>query len=211
MFSDPCIDPTEVAEPAVAGPSVRRRGARARAITRAAAPSLITVVGLGAGVTATFAARSGAPVETLAWLLAAGVADNLDGRLARALDAASAFGRWLDSVADLVAAGFAPALLLYALLFPIDANAAAIVSLTWLGATGFRLVKFSLTSGGGDISRFIGMPAPLSAALLVVGACLLGPIPLAVLAVCLSAAMLSRVPVPSLKDVGPGASRSPRM
>lgn len=208
MFPEPCPYEIEGAEPAVAGPSRPTRRARARALTRAAAPSLITFVGLGAGVTATIAARSGAPVETLGWLLAAGLADNLDGRLARALDAASSFGRWLDSVADLVAAGIAPALLLYALLVPVDDTLAATVSVFWISATAFRLVRFTIASGSSDLSRFVGLPAPLAAAILVVGACLVGPIPLAVLAVTLGAAMLSRIPVPSLKDVGPGGVRA---
>jgi CDP-diacylglycerol---serine O-phosphatidyltransferase len=80
---------------------------------RALAPNFFTLLSLCAGLTAirmTFEGR----FETAVLLVAvAGLIDGIDGRLARALKVQSRFGAELDSLADTVNFGVAPALLLY--------------------------------------------------------------------------------------------------
>src|SRR5579864_9795863 len=76
-------------------------------------PNVLTLLALCAGMTAIRYAVSGDfPYATFA-IIAAGVFDGLDGRLARLLKATSPFGAELDSLADFISFGVAPAAVLY--------------------------------------------------------------------------------------------------
>eukprot|EP00123_Amoebidium_parasiticum_P012127 comp21139_c0_seq1/m.28594 comp21139_c0_seq1/g.28594 ORF comp21139_c0_seq1/g.28594 comp21139_c0_seq1/m.28594 type:complete len:372 (-) comp21139_c0_seq1:694-1809(-) len=76
-------------------------------------PSLITMLAMTSALTAVRFAQQD-QLEYACWsLLASAIFDGLDGHVARALKAASAFGAELDSLCDLVDFGVAPALVLY--------------------------------------------------------------------------------------------------
>lgn len=98
----------------------------------------------------------------------AALLDALDGRLARVLDGSSAFGKELDSLADLVSFGVAPAVLVYEYAFHDDA-----LKVLWMVVCGLfvccgagRLARYNL---GGLNSRFFsGIPIP-AAGLTVTG------------------------------------------
>jgi len=79
-------------------------------------PNLITSLNLAAGFTAIIFALEG-DLTTSSWLiLAAMIFDFLDGFSARLLKAYSAIGKELDSLADVVSFGVAPAVIIYQLL-----------------------------------------------------------------------------------------------
>jgi CDP-diacylglycerol--serine O-phosphatidyltransferase len=95
----------------------------------------------------------------------AALCDALDGRLARALDVSSPFGKELDSLADVVSFGVAPALLVYEGFFRDGALPGTTFSLPWLVLSGLfvccgagRLARYNVTGAGGRF--FIGMPIP---------------------------------------------------
>ncbi|HVB17167.1 MAG TPA: CDP-diacylglycerol--serine O-phosphatidyltransferase [Stellaceae bacterium] len=76
-------------------------------------PNVLTLLALCAGMTAIRFAISGDFQFAVFAVIAAGVFDGLDGRLARLLKATSRFGAELDSLSDFIAFGVAPAAMLY--------------------------------------------------------------------------------------------------
>ena len=96
-------------------------------------------------------------------IVAAGVFDMLDGRIARLAKATSEFGVQYDSLSDLISFGIAPAILLYQwALEPYD-------RLGWLAAFLFvacgalRLARFNVNSGSLPKNYFQGLPIPIAA------------------------------------------------
>jgi len=80
---------------------------------RAMIPNAITATALCLGLTGVRFAIGGEWEKALASIVFAGVLDGLDGRIARLLKANSKFGAELDSLADNIAFGTAPALVLF--------------------------------------------------------------------------------------------------
>ena len=76
-------------------------------------PNLLTLLGLCAGLTSMRFAYEGRFGSAAVAIVVAGAIDGLDGRLARLLKATSRFGAELDSLADFLCFGVAPAFMLY--------------------------------------------------------------------------------------------------
>ena len=92
--------------------------------------------------------------------------DILDGRIARLTGAESAFGLQLDSLADIVSFGVAPALLLFAWgLSPLGRLGWA-AGFMYVACAAMRLARFNIQAAGGDKRYFIGLPSPAAAGLL---------------------------------------------
>src|SRR5260370_40218559 len=90
----------------------KRRGLRAVPL-RVLIPNLLTLFGLALGLTAIRFSEDGKLNLAVIAVVAAAVLDGLDGRVARMLRGTSRFGAELDSLADFVNCGVAPALILY--------------------------------------------------------------------------------------------------
>src|SRR5690242_14080262 len=71
-------------------------------------PNVLTVLALCAGMTAIRFAVNGEFQYAVFAIIAAGIFDGLDGRLARLLKATSPFGAELDSLSDFISFGVAP-------------------------------------------------------------------------------------------------------
>lgn len=80
---------------------------------RAIVPNLVTSLAACAGITSISLSSEGRFYEALVALLIACVCDGLDGRIARLLNASSKLGAELDSLADFVNFGVAPAMFMY--------------------------------------------------------------------------------------------------
>lgn len=114
-------------------------------------------------------------VELASYLvMAAMILDFLDGALARWLNARSEFGKQLDSLADLVSFGMAPAMILYIVFLKswnlpgISISYIYIIPLTAFLIPVFsalRLARFNLDNSGKDIFR--GLPTPANALLII--------------------------------------------
>jgi len=76
-------------------------------------PSSMSVLAICAGLTSIRFALEGQPHVALALIAAAAILDGLDGRVARILDAESRMGEEIDSLADAVNFGVAPAVVIY--------------------------------------------------------------------------------------------------
>ena len=148
---------------------------------RALVPNAITVSALCVGLTSIRFAIEGAsivdpvvaePVWKLcvAAVILAGMLDGIDGRIARLLKAQSRFGAELDSLADSISFGVAPALILY--LWSLQ----HLPRLGWFAALAFaiccvlRLARFNARIDMADEPRkaagfLTGVPAPVGAGL----------------------------------------------
>ncbi|HEY3930042.1 MAG TPA: phosphatidylcholine/phosphatidylserine synthase [Candidatus Koribacter sp.] len=149
-------------------------------------PSLFTAVNIAAGYFAVFQAILGANIANEPWhydmsALAIGFAivfDGLDGRIARMTNTTSDFGRELDSLADVITFGMAPAILAFLWGFHAISMAnqdlhlklvrfGAVATFLFLAAGACRLARFNIQtnpqpSNPGRPGRkyFVGMPIP---------------------------------------------------
>lgn len=94
------------------------------------------------------------------------VLDMLDGRIARLTGTSSEFGLQLDSLADAISFGVAPAILSYAWgLHPLG-RLGMFSGFLFVSAAALRLARFNIQSAsGGDKRYFVGMPSPAAAAI----------------------------------------------
>ena len=96
------------------GSKRRRRESRSDRIPlRAIAPNLVTSLAACAGITSIAFSSEGRFLPALWALLVAAVCDGMDGRIARLLNASSRLGAELDSLADFVNFGVAPAMIMF--------------------------------------------------------------------------------------------------
>ena len=166
---------------------------------RRALPHLATCGNLASGFLVVLFAASGDFFHAAAFVLAAAVLDLLDGAIARngddGDDGLSEFGKNLDSLADVVSFGAAPAFAVYAAVLHAPPVAGIAGCLVFFVCGALRLARFPLV-GGPD--RFVGLPIP-PAGLFVAALAALGPPPLLVLAAlaATSALMVSTVPFPT--------------
>jgi CDP-diacylglycerol--serine O-phosphatidyltransferase len=130
-------------------------------------PSATTVLAICAGMTSIKFALDEKPWISLALIGAAAVLDGIDGGIARALNAQSRMGAEIDSLADAVNFGVAPALVIYVTLLE-HSQAGWIFVLLYAVCVVLRLARFNALLD--DDSRpaytrefFTGMPAPCGA------------------------------------------------
>ena len=91
----------------------------------------------------------------------AAVADFFDGLVARLLHAVSAIGAELDSLADLVSFGLAPAMVLYNMMLGHGAGHWALVALLLPVFGALRLARFNVDTN--QTTTFTGLPIPANA------------------------------------------------
>jgi CDP-diacylglycerol--serine O-phosphatidyltransferase len=149
----------------------RRRPLRAQPLIHLV-PNIFTVMSLCAGLTAIRYGLDQRFELALTLLVVAGVLDGLDGRSARLLKITSKLGAQLDSLADFLSFGVAPAVLVY--LWTLNQVKGIGWSLALLFATccALRLARFNTELEDNKqptwMSRFfIGMPAPAAAGCLI--------------------------------------------
>ncbi len=169
-------------------------------------PTLITCGNLAAGFLAILLAVRGDFAGAAGLIVIAATLDLLDGAVARKSDCEGDFGGNLDSLADLVSFGIAPAVAIYlAALNTIPAfGLAACVFYVVCGA--LRLARFPLAK---HPKHFVGLPIP-PAGVMLVGLAIPNLNPLLVLAgiLVLSVLMVSTLPIPKLSGIPlPGRPR----
>jgi CDP-diacylglycerol--serine O-phosphatidyltransferase len=135
-------------------------------------PNLVTTGVLFAGFYGIVAAIDGNYPRSALALFIAMVLDGLDGRLARLTGTESDFGKEYDSLADLVAFGVAPAIIVYQWgLVRLVEYGWIWGKLGWLAAflyavsAALRLARFNVMPASVDRRFFEGLPSPSAAAL----------------------------------------------
>ncbi|CAN2533739.1 hypothetical+protein [Methylocapsa aurea] len=149
-------------------PSERRRLRFRNIPIRVVLPNLVTLLALSMGLTAIRYATEGKFDTAVTAVIAAAVLDGLDGRIARALKGTSRFGAELDSLADFVDFGVAPALLLYLWSLHEIKGLGWFAALVFAIACALRLARFNVTVDqpgrpAWHSDFFVGMPAPAGA------------------------------------------------
>ena len=194
-------------------PDLRRRRFRQIPI-RMLVPNVITLLAICAGLTAIRLSIEGRNELALAAIVFAAVLDGIDGRVARMIKGQSRFGAELDSLADFVNFGVAPALILYFWQLHELKNVGWIAAMIFAISGGLRLARFNATMDDPNkppfaANYFTGVPAPLGAIcvllpmyLVFIGAPQL-PAPItAVFTLSIAFLMVSRLPVFSGKMIG---------
>src|SRR6266581_9706005 len=154
---------------AIQSPGLDPRRRRFRRIpVRTLAPNIVTLIAMCAGLTAIRMAFEDRYVLALAAVVFAAVLDGIDGRLARFLKGTSRFGAELDSLADFVNFGVAPALILYFWGLHDLKSAGWIAAMVFAICAGLRMARFNVMID--DPNRpiwagnfFTGIPAPAGA------------------------------------------------
>lgn len=127
-------------------------------------PNLFTAGSLFCGVLAMYETFDGGDlILAINYIFLAAVLDVFDGFVARLTRTQSAFGMNLDSLADVVSFGVAPAFMVYASLDldkPLIARAACGL-FTVCGA--LRLARFNVQAAREEKKSFLGMPIPAAA------------------------------------------------
>jgi CDP-diacylglycerol--serine O-phosphatidyltransferase len=140
-------------------------------------PNMFTIAALFAGFYAIVQAMGGRYEHAAIAIFVAMVLDGLDGRIARLTHTQSAFGAELDSLADMVSFGVAPALVVY--VWSLQ-DFAAMQTVKWLGpwlttklgwiaafiycaCAALRLARFNTTIEVADKRFFQGLPSPAAA------------------------------------------------
>lgn len=148
-------------------------GPRIREIPmRMVLPNLVTVLAICAGLSGIRFAFENRFEPAVVMVLLAAFLDGIDGRLARMLKATSKFGAQMDSLADIVNFGVAPALVLYAFLLDRAGSPGWIAALLFTIACGMRLARFNVLAEDNDqpawqTEYFVGVPAPAGAVLVM--------------------------------------------
>ncbi len=146
----------------------KRKRRFARIPMRFVLPNLVTLLAICLGLTSIRFASEGKFEMAAIFIVLAAVLDGLDGRLARALDGASRFGAELDSLADFVDFGVAPAFLLYFWSLHEIPSFGWFAALVFTIAAALRLARFNVMiddpgKPAWHAQFFVGMPAPAGA------------------------------------------------
>ena len=193
---------------------------------RAVLPNAITAAALCSGLTGirfAISAAAGQPDDWPKALLAivfAGVLDGIDGRIARLLKAQSRFGAELDSLADSLSFGMAPALVLFLWSLQDLPRFGWFASLAFAICCALRLARFNARIDVDDQPHksagfLTGVPAPVGAGLaflpmylwVATGEPLFRePVLVAVWVAAMAFLMISNIATLSWKSIRPGRS-----
>ncbi len=173
-------------------------------------PSLLTLTSIFFSFFGIVSAINGDYVLAAALILVAGFFDGVDGKVARLTKTTTRFGLELDSLADVISFGVAPAILLYMWALAPYGRIGWVTCFVFVACGALRLARFNVQTGYIDPKRFNGLPIP--AAAVMVGTTVLfchkvglDPanfrIPVLILAYLLSFFMVSAVKFHAFKDL----------
>lgn len=177
-------------------------------------PNMMTIAAICAGLTAIKAGVAGSYGSAVLFILAAGVLDGLDGRVARLLHSDSKMGAELDSLADFLNFGVAPSLVLYFWALQDMSRGGWISVLVFAVCCVVRLARFNVAAksekSDARPGHFVGVPAPAGALLVLLpmylsfasdGNVLMPDLMIAAYMVLVGLLMISRIPTWSFKSV----------
>jgi CDP-diacylglycerol--serine O-phosphatidyltransferase len=172
-------------------------------------PNFFTASSIFSGVFSMINAVNG-DFTKAAWLIMlALIFDGLDGRVARLTNTCSKFGLEFDSLADVVAFGVAPALLIYLFVGHEFGRFGVVVSALFVMFGAIRLARFNVMTSHTEPSVFIGIPIPTAAVFISLLVLLFEKyglksefgLVILVLAIVVSLLMVSNIRYPSFKKV----------
>lgn len=129
------------------------------------APNLITTLSLLSGFYSILASTQGEFYKASLAIFLSAILDGADGRVARMLNAQSPFGEQYDSLADMLAFGVAPAILVYSFALQPLGRLGLGCAFVFTACAAFRLARFNVQIGEVDKEYFVGLASPLAAIL----------------------------------------------
>ena len=146
--------------------SLRQLPRRERA--RLLAPSVFTTGNMMSGFSSVLLAFDGHFTAAALLVVLCIVLDIADGFVARLVGATSPFGLQLDSLADLISFGVAPAVLVHTWALDDWPVLAWVAAFFWLACAAFRLARFNVTiDPAADKRYFVGLPSPGAASVVI--------------------------------------------
>ncbi|WP_296405470.1 CDP-diacylglycerol--serine O-phosphatidyltransferase [Psychrobacter sp.] len=129
------------------------------------APNLITTLSLLSGFFSILSSTQGHFYKASLAIFLSAILDGADGRVARMLNAQSPFGEQYDSLADMLAFGVAPAILIYSFALQPLGRIGVACAFVFTACAAFRLARFNVQIGEVDKKFFVGLASPLAAIL----------------------------------------------
>lgn len=126
-------------------------------------PNFFTAASIFTGIFSIISAIEGNFVLAAWMVLLSLLFDGLDGRVARLTNTCSQFGVEFDSLADIIAFGAAPAMLIYLYAGHDFGRFGIMTSALFVIFGGIRLARFNVMTGESEPSVFIGVPIPTAA------------------------------------------------
>lgn len=150
----------------------RRSRPRTGIPLRAVIPNAVTALALCVGLTGVRFAIAGEWATAILMIVAAGVLDGMDGRIARALRGQTRFGAELDSLSDVIAFGVSPAIILHLWVLQEWKRIGWVFALAYAVCTALRLARFNARIDAEEqphksAGYLTGVPAPVGAGLLL--------------------------------------------
>jgi CDP-diacylglycerol--serine O-phosphatidyltransferase len=178
-------------------------------------PSGLTLANLFCGIFAIVSASRGHFDQAGLLVVLGGVADALDGRVARATGSGSRFGSELDSLVDIISFGLAPAMIMYFAVMNQEGWDWLVVFF-YVACAAIRLARFNVEQAGRAKRYFHGLPSPAAGLTLATyywfsqtplyNETMLGDLPwhfwLRFLMLALAFLMISNVSYPAVPTVG---------
>lgn len=184
-------------------------------------PNIATIAALCMGLTAIRFGIIGKFDYAVLCIIAAAFFDGIDGRLARLLNATSDFGAEMDSLADFISFGVAPAIIIYLSTMYQWHNIGWGIALFFAVCTAFRLARFNVMNIGNRsqastvapdkfVNKFMGVPAPAGAMLILFplilcfgfdGPLIINPYIYSIVLLATGLLLISRIPTLSFKSL----------
>lgn len=130
-------------------------------------PNMITTLSLFSGFLGILWSIAGEYEAAAMAILFAALMDGLDGKVARLTNSASEFGVQFDSLADLVAFGVSPALLMWQWQLHSFGRLGIAIAFIYMACGALRLARFNVSTAVISKKFFIGMPIPAAGCSLV--------------------------------------------
>ncbi len=134
-------------------------------------PNLFTTGSLFAGFYCMVATLNGNYLTAAWFILISAIFDGLDGKVARLTGTTSKFGVEYDSLADVVAFGAAPGLLMYSWALRPFGKLGWLAAFLYVVCCALRLARFNVQVATVESKRFVGLPTPAAAGM--VASCVL--------------------------------------
>lgn len=128
-------------------------------------PNLFTTGSLFAGFYGIVATTSGDFNKAAIWILVSSIFDGLDGKVARLTGTSTKFGVEYDSLADLVAFGVAPGILMYSWALKPFGRLGWLAAFLFVVCGALRLARFNVQVNTVESKRFVGLPIPAAASM----------------------------------------------
>lgn len=126
-------------------------------------PGVFTMGNVVCGFLSILSSFEGHVTAACWFVILAGCLDVLDGRAARLAGATSQFGVELDSLADFLSFGVAPAVLVYSIKLNSLGKWGWIISVVYIMAASYRLARYNIMADSEEKKDFMGMPVPIAA------------------------------------------------